>query len=532
MRMGESNTLSGRAKRLAARFGSDRRGGTAVTLAISMAVLAPLSLGVLDVYVTNQQKGKLQDALDAATLAAARSTAQTDAEIDRIGDSALAANLALIPGAELVGSTFDLDGNKVISYANVRLPKVGPTLGDGVVRVDSEVQRAGQIEVALVLDNTGSMAGKKLTYLKDAANSLVDKLVDASKRSTNTDPLKISLVPFSSTVRVLPTTSLTNPAYNTSTHTSTAIPSWIDPQGVAHRTSGPTYDIFDVQKDRLAIMKTWGGSWSGCVEARAAPYDIQETPPTSSVANTMFTPYFWPDEYDGASSANDWVSDGTTSDWKTRLQRGAKYTVSSGSPQWRHTGTFMSGYSYGPNAGCTLQPMVRLTKDFAAVKAGINAMTAVGETNIPLGLMWGWHSLTPYAPLANGGSYENKDLRKVIILMTDGENTFNTRNDGRSNSLYHGYGYIWQEMLGIGSNTSNADRTRALNSRLSQLCSNIKNKKIVVYTVRVEVTTGSSTLLQNCASSPDKFYDVQNASGLGAAFDQIAASIQNLRLSK
>ncbi|WP_165842815.1 TadE/TadG family type IV pilus assembly protein [Phenylobacterium deserti] len=537
MRMGQGDMFRRRASRLVSRFGADQRGGTAVTLAISLAVLAPVSLGVLDVYVTSQQKGKLQDALDSATLAAARSPAQTDAEIDQIGDAALAANLALIPGAELIGSTFDLEGNKVISYANVRLPKIGPTPGDGVLRVDSEAQRAGQIEVALVLDNTGSMAGTKLTNLKNAANSLVDKLVDASRRSTNSDPLRISLVPFSSTVRILPTTSLLNPAYNTASHSGSNIPSWIDPQGLAHRTSGSTYDIFDNQSDRLAIMKTWGGSWSGCIESRRAPFDIREDAPNASVPASMFVPYFWPDEPDNGSAAsnqiNDYLKDNTTnSDWRVKEKRSAKYQkIQSENLGWKNTGTFMSGYSFGPNAGCGLQPMIRLTNDYASVKTAINAMTAVGETNIPLGLMWGWHTLSPNMPLANGKAYETKDLRKIIILMTDGDNTFTTRGENNK-SFYHGFGYIWQEMLGIGAGASNTQRTTALNNRLSQLCTNIKNKKIIVYTVRVEVTTGSSTLLQNCASSPDKFYDVQNASGLGAAFDQIAASIQNLRISK
>ena len=48
----------------------------------------------------------------------------------------------------------------------------------------------------------------------------------------------------------------------------------------------------------------------------------------------------------------------------------------------------------------------------------------------------------------------------------------------------------------------------------------------------MEVTSGSSTLLQNCASTPDKFYDVQKVSDLNAAFDAIAGSIDNLRLAK
>jgi hypothetical protein len=192
----------------------------------------------------------------------------------------------------------------------------------------------------------------------------------------------------------------------------------------------------------------------------------------------------------------------------------------------------MSGYSFGPNAGCGLQPIIRLTKDTASIKAGINAMTAVGDTNIPLGLMWGWHTLSPKAPLADGASYTTQDLRKVIILMTDGDNTFTTRNDNNK-SYYSGLGYIWQQMVaGLSGSSTSSERTAAMDDRLAQLCRNVKAQKILVYTVRVEVKTGSSALLKGCASSPDMFYDVQDSSKLGAAFDAIANSINNLRISK
>jgi hypothetical protein len=79
---------------------------------------------------------------------------------------------------------------------------------------------------------------------------------------------------------------------------------------------------------------------------------------------------------------------------------------------------------------------------------------------------------------------------------------------------------------------SGAERTAAFDGRLGVLCTNMKAKNIEIYTIRVEVTSGSSTLLKNCASTPDKFFDVQNVATLGVAFDAIAASITNLRISR
>src|SRR6185503_21308009 len=74
----------------------DERGVSAVTVAISLAVLAPMALGIFDVFSMSEQRGKLQDALDAAALYAARSPAYTTPAVDAIGDKALAANLQMI----------------------------------------------------------------------------------------------------------------------------------------------------------------------------------------------------------------------------------------------------------------------------------------------------------------------------------------------------------------------------------------------------------------------------------------------------
>jgi len=59
-----------------------------------------------------------------------------------------------------------------------------------------------KLEVAMVLDNTGSMAGTKLSTLKTAASNFVDTLSSAAARSADPDAVKIGLVPFSMTVKV------------------------------------------------------------------------------------------------------------------------------------------------------------------------------------------------------------------------------------------------------------------------------------------------------------------------------------------
>jgi Flp pilus assembly protein TadG len=481
----------------------DENGAAAVFFAVSLILLAPLMLGLFDIYLASTQRNNLQDALDAATLFAARSAGTTTTAVDGVGDAALTANLVLPAGATLVASNFSLVGDKVVGYAEVSPPALAPGVWTHAnVKANSEVLRSlDRLEIALVLDNTGSMQGTKLATLKDAASAMVDKLVEASSRSTQVDPLKIALVPFSTTVRVQNTTSLSS--YNTSTHAGAGIPTWIDPMGKARRTLSATYDIFDVQTDRFSMMKAIGQSWSGCVEARTQPYDIREDAPVSTTPASMFVPYFWPDEPD-TNNYNNYMDDGGGTTGLEKERRSAKYTGGSMKRSGAFTldGSAYGSYSLGPNAGCTLAPIIPLTTSSATIKAGITSMTAVGETNIPLGLVWGWHALAPAGPLTGGSLYGTAHVRKIIILMTDGENTMN--NPAKSNesngSFYGGLGYIWQNMLGTTSTDGNV-RADAIDARLKLLCTAVKNRDIVIYTVRVEVTSGTSTLLQDCALS-------------------------------
>ncbi|HEY8615764.1 TadE/TadG family type IV pilus assembly protein [Phenylobacterium sp.] len=519
----------------------DEQGVAAVIFALGLSVLTPMALGVFDVYMASQQRGKLQDALDAAALYAARSNAQDTDEIDAIGDRAFAANLELIRGATLENSTFALQGTKVVASASVRLQAFAPTFWEhDPVQVSAQVQRAvDRLEIALVLDNTGSMVlnnSPKLSILKTEAARLVDKLALAASLSTEPEPIKIALVPFSNTVRVQGQTALTT--YNATTHTGPGIPSWIDPRGQAHWNAANNNIFEPADTDRFLLMRNIGQQWAGCVEARRQPFDISEDPPAANDVASQFTPYFWPDELDvsnGTIRVNDYLTDGGANSLTTRqkLRRTAKYANNA---TWRRTGNFTTSlgltYAHGPNAGCTLQPIRRLTTDLQQVKTDIAAMTATGETNIPLGLVWGWHTLTPNAPFSDGRAYNTPHLRKIVILMTDGDNTM--YDSGTDNASYYGgLGFIWQNMLpGLGTSSTLAQRQTAMNGRLSALCTAMKARRIEIYTVRVEVSGGSSTLLQNCASSPDKFFEVSQASQLGAAFDAIAAAITNLRIIK
>jgi len=154
-------------------------------------------------------------------------------------------------------------------------------------------------------------------------------------------------------------------------------------------------------------------------------------------------------------------------------------------------------------SSCPVQVM-GLSYDWNALNAKVDAMAAAGNTNQAIGLALGWQSLTN-APFTVPSKDPNYQYQEIIILLTDGLNTEDR----------------WYTTAA------------AIDNRQAITCNNIKNAGITMYTV--QVNTGgdpTSTLLQNCASSPDKFFLLTSASQIVTTFGAIGTSISKLHLSQ
>jgi Flp pilus assembly protein TadG len=510
----------------------DNHGNVAMIAALAMGPICVAGLGAADLARATSAKSQLQDALDAAALAAARTNATTDAQLKTHGDRYLGQNLNLGTDYRLAASNFRFGADgKIIATATVSVkPFVAGlvTGGDMAINASTEVVRADmKVEIALVLDTTGSMEeGDKLQDMKDAAEAFILKMKDVSDKHVQANAVKISLVPFANTVRVDGVT------YRNAT--------WVDQNGAS-----PINDeIFTTatgtqHANRFTLLTTLGATWRGCLEMRKAPYDVQDDAPTAATPATLYTPYFAVDEPDSQTTGygddynNDYVKDysgggNTSNNWRVRQGLVDKYGNTK-----RDTLTS----SFGPNAGCGVSRIRRLTTSFSSLITWIDELEANGNTNIPIGLMWGWNTLTPHAPFSDGSAYNTPDTKKIIVLMTDGENTMSQR-DTPNDGTYAATGYIWQGRVLKANNTplqqgaASADRTAALDSRLEKLCDNIKAKGIEIYTIRVEVSTGTNELLKTCASGRDYFYDVQSSSTLTQVFESVAGQIAALHLSR
>jgi Flp pilus assembly protein TadG len=493
----------------------DRKGALSPVFGLMIIPLAVAGGVAVDVGRAVSSRNDLQDAVDSTALALAHLPTSTPlATLQADATTWMGAELDDKNMGPLTITVTPASGQLTVSAASTVATTISAIAGVSSIPVTatSTVKWGlSHVELALVLDNTGSMsANNKLPTLVSAATSLVDTL----STTAGSDPaaLKISVVPFSMTVNV-------GSGYQSA--------SWMT--GVMPTAYGS--DIFTTAGvDRFTLFSQMHQTWGGCVESRPAPYDVQDTAPDSATPATMFVPFFAPDEPDtGGTFYNNYLADGNSGTWQQRQGNAAKYTVA---PK---TGSNPStGYVYGPNAGCALTPLLRLTDNtnhMSEVKAKLNQMVAVGDTNIPMGLEWGWHSLSPSGPFADGTAYNTTGVMKIVVLLTDGWNE-NTVNGDANASFYSGDGYSWQSRVS-GLNTSNqTNRNAALDARMATLCANMKAQNIIIYTVRIDVTGVAPTVLQNCASKPADFFDVPNVPDLPAVFANIAGDIGHLRISQ
>ena len=174
-----------------------------------------------------------------------------------------------------------------------------------------------------------------------------------------------------------------------------------------------------------------------------------------------------------------------------------------------------------------------MTNVKADVNTAIDDMTDGGLTHVNFGAAWGWRMLSPMWRAAWGIDidgyelpldYNTPSMNKAAVIMTDGENTM------RENR-YTAYGELDDGEL--NGATSENDAVDELNERLLMVCSNMKNAGITVYTVAFgNPGVNIETMMEQCASQPDFYFDPSSGADLSLAFQVIGDSLANLRVSK
>ena len=161
------------------------------------------------------------------------------------------------------------------------------------------------------------------------------------------------------------------------------------------------------------------------------------------------------------------------------------------------------------NGKCATTPILPLTKNMNSVKQTINSMQHKGSTYVPSGIAWGWRTLTPIAPFTETRNQDHDKTDNVMVIMTDGNNT--RSKDGITHE---------------GKVQDDADKTMA------EMCENAKRDNIKIYTIALEIKDAvTRDLLEGCASDLQSFFNASNGDELGEAFNQIATSLTNTRIT-
>jgi hypothetical protein len=72
----------------------------------------------------------------------------------------------------------------------------------------------------------------------------------------------------------------------------------------------------------------------------------------------------------------------------------------------------------------------------------------------------------------------------------------------------------------------------SIDTRQQTTCDNVKAAGITIYAVQVNTgTDAKSTLLQNCASSSDKFFLLTTANSMVTTFNTIGTNLTKLRIA-
>lgn len=448
------------------RFRRAERGNVAVMFAIAVVPLLGFVGGAIDYSRVNNARTAMQAALDTAALMISKD-ATSAMSTSQINQQAQAYFNALYKHPEaqnvVVNATYTnsaTSGSKIVMTGTATMPTdfmkvVGfPNLEFG--GSSTTVWGTTKLRVALVLDNTGSMSSAgKMTALKTAAKNLLDTLKTAAK--TDGD-VYVSIVPFAKDVNVGSTNKNANwLRWDLGQCTST---NWGN-SALGFMTQS---DCNNINNSRWTATTKTG--WTGCVSDR-----------------------------DKSPTAYDTLGD-------------APYNVAATAQNMTNRASQFPAENY---SDCPTE-ILPLTYDWNALNSKIDAMDPQGNTNQSIGMAWGWQSLLQQTPLNAPAEDSNFQYSKVIVLLSDGDNTQNR----------------------FSSSVGDID------ARQKILCDNIKAVKdskgktvFTIYTIQVNTNNdNTSSVMSYCASSTGTYFSTTTAGGINTAFSSIGSALSKLRIAK
>jgi Flp pilus assembly protein TadG len=428
------------------------------------------------------------------------------------------------------------------------------------------------IEVALMLDVSGSMRGQRLTDLKASANSLIDTLIPVS----GAGKVRISLAPYATAVNAGMYGDVTTGITNLYAHTVAnlgADPNALVAALTTSETSADAFDLIDAVGGNTGLgslsssffacssapppapsfsghrCTDLDGSWDGCDDDDWQPVSIPSIPdawyPFYGCTSLTFheddddEDNFCPPEFrvnydaapadsciDGSGTNSQIAADWQALDWSAASHAysdydfgilgatheaniGALNCVTERAGTNAFTDVSPASYPVGAKSStCPNAAVEPLTHNTTILKDAITALHADGWTAGHLGIAWSWYTLSP-----------NWNTVWPFNRRSDSNDpTKNVRRyailmtDGSFNTYYE---------------TSQGDSSAQARS----LCTAMKADGIDIYAVAFNAPSDAQAVLGDCATSSSHFFTATDGAQLQNVYDTIAASLNQIRLT-
>jgi Flp pilus assembly protein TadG len=176
-------------------------------------------------------------------------------------------------------------------------------------------------------------------------------------------------------------------------------------------------------------------------------------------------------------------------------------------PEFQPGGSVLNAANY-----CPPTPVLPLTAEKSKIKAVIDGLQAEGNTRTDIGMSWGWRTLSPewtgkWGTTGKPAAYNDPSIRKVVVMMTDGENTPSQSGDPINETQTY--------------------------TQLLKVCDAMKAQGVIIYTIMFQAPARIEPNYSSCATTPQyHFVSVPTEAELEAAFGRIGNDLasQNVRL--
>ena len=403
-------------------FKSDTRGNFVMMAAIALPVAAFTIGSAVDLANFRVASYATQAAIDSASIAASRAITVEDATLAEATDVArqqLAlniSNVSFVNQQEIENSLRieqDLNSGTITASADVQTPTLFAAIFgfDNIAGTVSATNQVQSLEIAFVLDNTGSMSlsiggnnsnNGRINALRGAMENAIDLLLPVGK--INDNRVRASIIPYSSSVNL-----------------------------------GTFYDA--------AVGPNAPDRGSSCITEREGINIFEDVEPDENADETLY-----------------------------ETDIGLRPAI------------------------CLDAEILPLTGDRDELLDSVDNLVTRGLTAGHIGVTWGlntlsgeWQSFWPDE--ARPANYLTSNVRKILVVMTDGE--FNT------------------DFYDQGGQTSS--------SAALEFCDLAKDasRGVVVYTVTLGNDLPAQDLMAQCATSPETALIATSAAALDEAFEQI-----------